>query len=130
MTDQQTKSQTISLSLPADMEFALVARLALNGFGLLVGLDVDLLDDLRTVTDECCDCLLHQAVTLTEILISAQVREDRLHCRFCAVRGQEATREELQDMEITRGILETLFPDVQLHCDEDGVCCIELSMPL
>ena len=128
--DHKQSSKSILLHMPADMEFALVARLALNGFGLLAGLDVDALDDLRTVTDECCDCLLHQAVSLTGIQISAEVREDRLYCRFCAVRGQEPTREELQDMEITRGVLETLFPDVNLHCDEDGVCCIEISMPL
>lgn len=128
--DKQRFPQSIQLTMPPDMEFALVARLALNGFGLLVGLDVDLLDDLRTVTDECCDCLLHQAMSLTEIQISARAEEGRLYCRFCAVRGQEPTREEMQDLEITRGILETLFPDVQLHCDANGVCCIELSMPL
>ncbi|NLV58132.1 MAG: hypothetical protein GXY67_05125 [Clostridiales bacterium] len=128
--DKQQTPKSIQLTLPADMEYALVARLALNGFGLLVGLDVDLLDDLRTVTNECCDCLLHQAVSLREITISAQLRENRLHCRFCAVRGDEPTREELQDMEITRCILESLLPDVELHCDKDGVCCIELSMPV
>ncbi len=128
--DKQQAGKGISLALPADMEYVLVARMALSGFGMVAGLDVDMIDDLRTITDEVCDCMLHQAVKLTEFHLAATVQEGRLCCRFCGVRGEERTHEAAQDKEITRGILETLLPDVEIHCDDDGVCCIEFSMPV
>ncbi len=128
--DKQCMDQAIQLTIPADMEHVLVARMALSGFGMLAGLEVDLIDDLRTSTDECCDCLLHQGIVVKEVQICAGVREGRLYCRFCAMRGDQYREESVQDKDITLGILETLLPDVHLHCDEDGVCCIEFSMPV
>lgn len=128
--DCTKRESSISLTIPADMEFALVARMALSGFGMLAGLEVDLIDDLRTVTDECCDCLLHQSVEMTKIEISARVEENRLCCRFCGVPGDKTQEEPQQDKEVTRCILETLLSDVQLHCEAGDVCCIEFSMPV
>ncbi len=124
------QDRSISLTIPGEAQFVLVARMALSGFGMMAGLEVDLIDDLRTITDECCDCLMHQRVALSQIRISAAVKEKRLACQFCAVRGETGLSEPVQDKEITRCILETLLPDVKLHCDEDGVCCIDFSMPL
>ncbi len=128
--DKQPMERSISLTIPADMDFALVARMALSGFGMLAGLEVDLIDDLRTITDECCDLMLHQSVRLKEFQFFAAARDGRFSCRICGVRGLEKTGEPMQDQEVTRCILETLLPDVQLHCDEEGVCCIEFSMPV
>lgn len=120
--------KSITLTLPADMEYALVARMALSGFGMLAGLDVDLIEDLRTITDECFDCLMHQMISLKQFTVSAEIRDQKLHCSFCGIRSGEAASGQAPDAEITRCILETLVPYVQLHCDENGVCCIEFSM--
>lgn len=116
------------LTLPASMDYALVARMALSGLGLLAGLDVDLIGDLRTVADECCDCLLHQPAKLREVQMRAQVDEGRLRCCFSAARNGETTGESASAAELTLGILETLLPDVSLHTDEQGVYQIEFSM--
>ena len=122
--------QPMELKLPADMEYALIVRMALSGVGMLAELDVDLIDDMRTVTDECFDCLLHQERRLKEILVTSCVRDKRLHCRFSAVRTEEVTQEPSQDCEVTRCILETLLPEVCLQCDDFGVAHIEFSMPI
>ena len=75
------KKGEIFLSLPADREFVLLARMAISGLGMLAGLDVDLIDDLRTATDECCDCLLHQPVKADRLELRARVDAGRLYCR-------------------------------------------------
>ena len=120
--------QSMELKLPADMEYALIVRMALSGVGMLAELDVDLIDDMRTVTDECFDCLLHQGRRVREILVTSCVQDKRLHCRFSAVRTEELAKEPFQDCEVTRCILETLLPEVLLQCDEFGVSYIEFSM--
>ena len=50
-------SREVCLTIPADMAYAPVATLALSGLGMIAGLDVDLLGDLRTVVTEALDCL-------------------------------------------------------------------------
>lgn len=127
---KREQGREMELKTPADMEYALVVRMAMSGFGMLAGLDVDLIDDLRTVTDECFDCLLHQSLMLEEIHVSATLEEGCLRCKFCAVRGDTETGEPPQDEEVTRCILETLVPNLQLHCDEHGVQCIDFSMSI
>ena len=51
------------LRLSARQENWLIARMALSGLGMLAGLDADLIGDLQTAVNECCDCLLHQTTT-------------------------------------------------------------------
>ena len=51
----------VCLSIPAQKAYVPVASLALSGLGMVLGLDVDLLGDLRTVTAESLDCLMNQA---------------------------------------------------------------------
>ncbi len=120
----------ITLSLPADREFVLVARMAVSGLGMLAGLDVDLIDDLRAATDECCDCLLHQPVRAERLELRARVVEGRLHCCLNAVRSGGISDLPVGDLEITRGVLETLMPDVSLECDSCGVGSIGFSLPV
>jgi len=127
MEDQKPMME---LRVPATMEHALVVRMALSGAGMLAGLEVGLIDDLRTATDECFDCLLHQAFELKEVITTIHMEEGRLCCRFCAVPTQRPIAQASQDPEITRCILETLLPEVRLSCDESGVSCISFSMPV
>jgi hypothetical protein len=127
MADKQGE---IMLSLPADRDFVLLARMALSGLGMLAGLDVDLIDDLRSATDECCDCLLHQPVKAERLELRARIEEGRLYCCLNAVRSGSASDLPTDDLEITRGVLETLMPDVSLQCDACGVGSIGFSLPL
>ena len=58
---QPDLSREVRLTIPARQDYALVASMTLCGLGMAAGLDMDLLGDLRTVTCESMDCLLHQA---------------------------------------------------------------------
>ncbi len=123
-------SRNVRLTIPADMNYAPVATLALSGLGMIAGLDVDLLGDLRTVVTEALDCLLNQAGRPGCIEICAGMENGMLRVTFCAqnrCRTQEA--DEL-DLDITRGVLETLMPQVALEADEDGVHHILCAMPV
>lgn len=127
---QTAFTQEVQMTVPADQSYTTVVSLALSGLGMMMGLDVDLLGDLRTVTAECLDCLLHQAGKPATIGMTAGVNEGRLRVLFTAnsrIPGGEA---DLLDLDITRGVLETLMPEVALHTDEYGVHGIECSMPV
>ena len=124
------KQDEIVLSLPADRDFVLLARMVVSGLGMLAGLDVDLIDDLRTATDECCDCLLHQPIRAERLELRARVDGGRLYCCLNAVRAGGPSDLPVSDLEITRGVLETLMPDVTLECDSCGVGSIGFSLPV
>ena len=124
------KKGEVLLTMPADREFVLLARMVVSGLGMLAGLDVDLIDDLRTATDECCDCLLHQPVMANRLELRARVEGGRLYCCLNAVRSGGPSDLPVSDLEITRGVLETLMPDVSLQCDACGVGSIGFSLPV
>ena len=124
------KRGEITLNLPADRDFVLLARMALSGLGMIAGLDVDLIDDLRAATDECCDCLLHQPVRADRLELRARVEGGRLYCCLNAVRSGGASDLPQSDLEITRSVLETLMPEVTLQCDTCGVGSIGFSLPV
>jgi len=128
--NQPCISHEVRLTIPADMAYAPVASLALSGLGMVMGLDVDLLGDLRTVTTEAIDCLLHQAGRPERISLSAYEQEGRLIVQFAAVERERVCEQDNLALEITRGVLETLMPEVSLFSDEDGVHGIECSMPV
>ncbi|MEG0742102.1 MAG: hypothetical protein RSB91_00285 [Clostridia bacterium] len=124
------REDCITLTIPTGGSFALIARMALSGFGMLAGLDVDLIADLRMVTDECCDCLTHQPCAPERIGVRAWLANDALHCCFTAeVRGERIAEPSLE-LDVTRGVLETLMPDVRLDTDDGGVYQISCAMPV
>lgn len=127
---QTAVSQEVQMTVPADPSYTTVVSLALSGLGMMIGLDVDLLGDLRTVTAECLDCLLHQAGKPVTIGMTAGVNEGRLCVAFSANNRVSGGEADLLDLDITRGVLETLMPEVALHVDDQGVHGIECSMPV
>ena len=127
---QTGMSQKIELTIPAEQAYASVVCLTLSGFGMVLGLDVDLLGDLRTVAAECLDCLLHQAGKPASIEVCACAQNNRLSVRFTAKEREKTVDQDELALEITRGVLETLMPEVQLDMDEDGVHGIACSMPV
>jgi len=123
-------SREVRLTIPADMAYAPVATLALSGLGMVAGLDVDLLGDLRTVVTEALDCLLNQAGRPKCIEIGAGMENGMLRVTFCAQNRCRMQQADELDLEITRGVLETLMPQVALEADEDGVHHILCAMPV
>lgn len=128
--DQEARSCDMDLTIPASQTYAPVAALALSALGMIAGLDVDLLCDVRTVVNECMDCLVHQAGKPERIAIRAGLHENRLWIRFFACDRHRVQPGDSLELDITRGILETLMPEVSLESDEDGVHGIECSMPV
>lgn len=123
-------TREIRLTIPADMAYTPVATLALSGLGMLAGLDVDLLGDLRTVVKEALDCLMNQAGRPECISICAAMENGMLRVQFCAQNRCRVQEADELDIDITRGVLETLMPQVQLEADEDGVHGILCAMPV
>lgn len=128
--NQTACTQKIQMTVPADSSYTMVVSLALSGLGMMIGLDVDLLGDLRTVTAECLDCLLHQAGKPETIEVTAGMADGRLHVCFGANGRTVCGEADELDLDITRGVLETLMPEVVLKTDEQGVHGIECSMPV
>lgn len=122
------KLHQISLKLPAAQADMLIARMALSGLGMLAGLEAELIGDLGTVTNECCDCLMHQTSKPQSILVEAGVSEGRLEIRFSAQGEVGKGDKEPLDIDVVRGVLETLMPEVTVETDERGVCGIVCAM--
>lgn len=123
-------TKPVSLTLPSGKDYVLVAGMALSAFGMLAGLEADLIGDLRTVSDECLDCLSHQPGNPAEIEVCAWLNKKQLHVCFRARKRAFGGSQDELGLAVTRGVLETLMPDVRLEMDEGGVCLIECSMPL
>lgn len=127
---QADEAREVRLTLPAEQAYAPVAALALSGLGMLLGLDMDLLGDLRTVTGECIDCLLHQAGRPRRLEMTAWVETGWFRVCFMACDRANGLLADALSLEITRGVLETLMPQVCLEADGMGVRRIECSMPV
>lgn len=123
-------SHEMTLKVAATQENMLIARMALSGLGMLAGLDMDSIGDLRTVINECFDCLTHQAVLPTCLLMEGSVRDGRLLISFSAEGDAGQGETGALDLDIVRGILETLMPEVTLLTGKRGVESIQCSMPV
>ncbi len=124
------QEQGLTLTVPADPNWMLVVRMALSGAGALMGLNIDLVDDLRTAADETCDFLLHQPRKVKCINIVCSLRDEAVCTVIACDFMKECQTCEEMDLDVTRGILETLVPNVEL--EEDGVCIrsVTLTLPL
>ena len=124
------EQQCLTLSIPAEPCWTLVVRMALGGAGALMGLDIDLMDDLRTAADETCDFLMHQPRKVQRIEMACRLEEGAVCTVLSCVWAQECQTCEEMDIDVTRGILETLIPMVELEAD--GVCIrsVSLTLPL
>jgi len=115
------------LAIPAAASNVLIMRMAVSGMGMLCGLEVDLIGDLRAVTGECCDCLLGRARVPETLVADAALRDGRLVLTFTAQGVGEGEGQPV-DRDIAYGILSTLMPEVFLREDELGIVEIICSM--
>ena len=126
---EQTR-QEISLRVPGEMAYALVIRTALGGVAILKDLNVDQMDDLRTAADEACDCLLHQGRPVTAINVHVTDKGEKLtvslEAEFTGCRQGDCANQTA----ISKAVLETLIPQVELKVAECGcIQRIDLTMP-
>lgn len=118
------EAHEIVLQLSPAQEDWLVARMALSGMGVLAGLTAEQIGDLQTAANECCDCLSHQPVLPRRLTMRAHTEEKGLRFSFAAEGDAGRGEAEALSVEIARGVLETLLPEVHLEADERGVTCI------
>lgn len=123
-------SAEISLRVPGKQEYVLVIRTALGGVAILKDLNVDALDDLRMAADEACDCLLHQGRPVSAITLQVQDMGRNLTVSLEADFEGEC-REACEDMTaISRAVLETLVPQVEMsQCDCGCIQRIDMLLP-
>lgn len=118
----------VHLVIPATHEDVLTARMTISGLGMLCGLEVDLIGDLRTVTNECCDCLMNRTCVPQTLQVEAGLKDRCLTMTFTAV-GQTDQAGQPMDRDIAYGVLSTLMPEVSLQEDDMGIVQISCSMP-
>ena len=122
--------QEITLRVPGKQEYALVLRLALGGVAMLKDLDAGALDDLRSASDEAVDYLLHQEREVSWLTLYVTDGGDRLTIRICAeFTGEGETAMDEDDMAVSRAVLETLIPEVEM-CAKDCGCIEAISLTL
>ncbi len=122
--------QEITLRVPGKREYALVLRLALGGVAILKDLDAGALDDLRNASDEAVDCLLHQGRDVEWLTLYVLDGGDKLTVRICAeFAGEGEFTVDEDEMEISRAVLETLIPQVEM-CACDCGCVEAISLTL
>ena len=122
--------QEITLRVPGKQEYALVLRLALGGVAILKDLDAGALDDLRNASDEAVDCLLHQGREVRWLTLYVLDGGDKLTVRICAeFTGEGKFTQDEDEMEISRAVLETLIPQVEM-CAKDCGCVEAISLTM
>lgn len=121
----------IRLVLPAKESMLLVARMTLAGYACQYGADMDTLDDIRTLSDEACYCLLHQPQPAEMLSISAGMEKQQMKIRFEAKRTRKLIpTDSPHDPEIAHGILSSLASDVQLCHNKGDMHAIEVAVHL
>lgn len=121
----------IRLILPAKEQMLLVARMTLAGYACQFGADMDTMDDIRTLSDEACYCLMHQPQPADTLSISAGMEGPLMKVRFEAKRQRQIiTTEVPHDPEIAHGILSSLASDVQLSHNKGDMHAIEVAVHL
>lgn len=122
--------QEITLRVPGAPEYALVLRLALGGVAILKDLDAGALDDLRAASDEAVDYLLHQGRGVQWLTLAVLDEGEKLTVRICAeFSGEGEFTQDEDEKEISRAVLETLIPQVEM-CTQDCGCVDAISLTL
>lgn len=128
--ENQLEEMGLELMVPANENWLLVIRMALMGTGALLGLTVDMLDDLRSLADEACDCLLHQRRKMKTLKVYCYKENCFVHTVFSGERGEQEQDVAQPDVQIVNCILETLSIATKIEKDEHGVWKIEVVLPI
>ncbi|MBR5231016.1 MAG: hypothetical protein IKW00_02065 [Clostridia bacterium] len=120
---------TVSISFPAQKNYALLLRMFASGAAASYDLPVDMLEDLRMAAEESYDCLLSGAVKEDTLLNCDLYRPDEksvtMHMRLS---GRSGSPLQDQENELVYAILSTLVNEVILFADAKGVFGIRMTL--
>lgn len=119
----------MTMTVPAQQEWALVLHTALNGVGVLANLSVDMIADLRTACDEAFDLLTHQPRSAETVTLLCQLRNKTLTVRLNAQRANDFQTCVPSDPEVANLIIGTLVTDVHLSSDSCGIYSVSMALP-
>lgn len=120
----------MSLSIPAKPEWRLVLRSVLNGVGVLANLSVDMIDDLRSASDEAYDLLTHQSKHISHILVRSEILDDILSVRLSVKRTFASQHCAPADVEVANLIIGSFVTKVHLEGDSCGIYSVHMKLPI
>ena len=119
----------MTLTVPAQEDWAIVVRSALNGVGVLANLSADMLDDLRTAVDEAYDLLMSQPRKVEHIRLVCEIKNDALHLHIQAERAPSFQQCAPADPEVARLIIGTLVTEAHLEGDSCVINGEKMTLP-
>lgn len=117
------------LNIPADEDFAVLARSFVVGCCSIYGMYMDIVEDIKIACDEAIVCLINQPRKAVSIDIDILDRGDGIVVEFTILSSSLHQERDKSDVDITRGILEVLVPRVNICSDHGGVFCISFFFP-
>ncbi len=117
------------ITVPAQQEWALVLRTALGGVGTLAGLSVDMIDDLKTASDEAFNLLINQMRPAMNVTLYCDIADQTLSIRMQAERAMVYKECTPVDPEVAHLIIGTLVTDVHLEGDRCGIHSVHMKLP-
>ncbi|NLG58377.1 MAG: hypothetical protein GX540_08190 [Clostridiales bacterium] len=117
------------LTIPAGREWGLVVKTAIGAAGSLAGLSLDVIDDLRTATDEAFELLANQERLVEQVTLITSVDMGMFNLSLSAHRAEHNTSCQPRDPEMAQLIIGTLVTDVKLEGDGCGVFSVTMALP-
>ncbi len=119
----------MTITVPAKEEWALVLRTALSGVGTIAGLSVDMIDDLKTASDEAFELLTHQPRASVSVTLRCDIADRALTIRIQAERAMAYQECTPVDPEVAQLIIGTLVTKVHLEGDRCGIYSVHMTLP-
>ena len=116
----------IELSLPANRDMMLIARLATAGVVARAGLPLDALDDVKMAVEEACLFLMDRAAAPEDLRLTFDLRTGAIAVRIDGT-GAPAAEAPEEELEVVRCILESLVRAVDIRLREDGTASVLLK---
>lgn len=123
--------RTVDMSLPADRDMMLVARLTASGVLARSGLTVDVLDDLKMAVEEALGLMMAQIAPPGRVAL--QFHLGKCHMVFtceCADGCKTGIPIDDTELEVVRCILASLVDEVELSTQNGVIQYIRLQMAL
>lgn len=121
----------IELTLPADPNLMLVARLTAAGVIAKAGITVDRMDDMKMAVEEACGCLMDQPGAARRIALRFACRENQLEIRADALEADAPETALSQDeVDMMRCILCALVDEAALEVRDGRIASVRMKAAL
>ena len=120
---------TVSISFPAQKNYAMLLRMSVSGAAASYDLPVDMLEDLRMAAEEGYDCLLSGDIKADSLLNLDLYRPDEKSVTmYMRLSGRSGSPLAEQENELSYAILSTLVNEVILFADAKGIFGIRMTL--